>query len=395
MTTLSPTPTSFRPLSDEQLESFRERAAGYDRDNRFFAEDLDELRAAGHLTAAVPTDLGGGGVDLATLAAEQRRLARHAPATALSLGMHHYWVGTAASLRAVGDPGLEWLLREVVDGEIVASGHAESGNDVPVVLSTTAAERVDGGWRITGRKHFGSLGPVWTRLGFHAMDTSHPSDPRVVHGFLRRDDEGVTVVDTWDTVGMRATQSHDTVLDGVVVPDDRIARVLPAGDDTDPFLAFMNLWALTLIANAYLGIAERAFELAVGSATRRTSIGVPGGTMARNPFVQHQVAEMYLELDAARAVVDRLAADVVAGVDHGAEWGPKVLSAKWRAVTACSRIVERAADVIGGASVFRRSEIERLARDARCGAFHPGTDAFTHEMVGKAALGISPDLPRF
>ena len=122
-----------------------------------------------------------------------------------------------------------------------------------------------------------------------------------MHGFVRREDPGFTVVDTWDTLGMRATQSHDTVLDGVFVPDERIGRVMPAGDAATSSSLVMSLWALTLIANVYIGIAERAFELAVRSATTKTSIGVARGTDAYNPMIQHRVAEMFLELDAPRA----------------------------------------------------------------------------------------------
>ena len=64
-----------------------------------------------------------------------------------------------------------------------------------------------------------------------------------MHAFVERSSPGVTVVETWDTLGMRPTQSHDTVLDGVFVPDSHVGRVVPAGDDQDLFLAAMNFWA--------------------------------------------------------------------------------------------------------------------------------------------------------
>ena len=83
--------------------------------------------------------------------------------------MHLYWTGVAADLRRGGDASLEWLLREAAAGEVFAAGHGEAGNDLPLLLSTARAERVDGGYRFWGRKQFGSLTPVWTRLGVHAM----------------------------------------------------------------------------------------------------------------------------------------------------------------------------------------------------------------------------------
>jgi alkylation response protein AidB-like acyl-CoA dehydrogenase len=219
--------------------------------------------------------------------------------------------------------------------------------------------------------------------------------PQVVHAFVHRDSPGLKVVEKWDTLGMRASQSYETILDGVEVPDSRIGRVVSAGDPTDPYLGAMQMWALGMIANVYLGIGERAFELAVESAKTKTSLGIERGAYAYNPFVQHQVAEMYLELDAAGATLDRLIDDFLAGADHGPEWDAKAFSAKWRAVETAKSVCDTALDVCGGGSMFRGNELERLYRDARCGGFHPANDALTHEMVGKIALGIAAEMPRW
>jgi alkylation response protein AidB-like acyl-CoA dehydrogenase len=394
MTTTIETTRPIAALDRDLLGRCRSRAGAHDRDNTFPHEDLAELKAAGYLTAAVPTDLGGWGDDLATLARRQRELARHAPATALALSMHHYFVGTAADLRRFGDDSLEWILRDAVAGEVFAAGHAEAGNDVPVALSTTRATRVEGGYVLHGRKQFGSLSPVWTRFGVHALDADAPGGPAVVHGWLDRDAPGLSIVETWDALGMRATQSHDTVLDGVFLPDARVGASVPAGETAHPFTGTMLVWALSLLANVYTGIAERAFELAIASARMRTSIALARDTMATNPMVQHRVAEMYLVLDALRAQVDRLTADWVDGVDHGPAWAVQVLSAKRNATEGAKRVVDVALDVAGGGSLRRGGELERLYRDVRCGGFHPGTESFAHEVIGKAMLGVEPQ-PRW
>jgi alkylation response protein AidB-like acyl-CoA dehydrogenase len=382
-------------LPTDMLERFRARAGELDRTNAYFDEDLAELRAAGYLAAAVPSQFGGGGLTLAELAASQRRLARYAPATALAMSMHSYWIGIAAQLEQAGDPSLRWVFEAATVGEVFAAGHAEAGNDIPVLLSTCQAERVEGGYRFTGRKQFGSNGPAWRWLGAHAIDASAPAGPQVVHAFIDRASPGLTVVETWNTLGMRPTQSHDTVLDAVFVPDDRIGCVAPAGDGSDPFLVAMAMWPLSLIAAVYLGIADRALELAVSNATRKQSMAIPRGAYAYNPFVQHQIAEMYLTLDAAGATFDRFVGDWTEGVDHGEAWVPKVYSMKWQAVEAAKRVVDIALDVVGGAGMFAGNELERLYRDVRCGGFHPGNDALTHELVGKAVLGILAEQPRW
>jgi alkylation response protein AidB-like acyl-CoA dehydrogenase len=180
-------------LSQQLLDRCRERAPGYDRDNKFCQEDFDELKAAGYLLMAVPKELGGHGLTLAQVSRETRTLAQYAPATALCINMHNYWVGDAADLWRSGDKSCEWILRDAAAGEVFAAGHAEHGNDIPVLLSATKAERVAGGYKFTGRKAFGSLTPVWTRLGMHGMDTSDPAGPKVVHAFMPRDAKGYTI----------------------------------------------------------------------------------------------------------------------------------------------------------------------------------------------------------
>jgi alkylation response protein AidB-like acyl-CoA dehydrogenase len=381
-------------LDESMLERFRERAGIHDDDNTFFHDDLAELRDAGHLRSPLATGLGGRGWNVGRVAAEQRRLARFAPATALATSMHLYWAGAASDLARLGDHGLDWVADEVADGRILASGHAEAGNDVPIALSTTTATRVSGGWKLDGRKHFGSLGPVWDLMGVHAMGAVDGS-PVVVHGFVDRRADGVSVVANWDAIGMRASQSYDTVLDGVFLPDERVARVVPAGDTTDPFLGVMQIWAVTLISNVYLGIAERAAQLAVEHARAKSSIAVPAGSMAHNPFVQHLVADNFLDLHAAIDVLDGVGRDWVDGVDHGPGWAARIFSAKWRAVTTAKRVVDRAMEISGGASFARRSELGRLYRDVAGGPFHPASDAFTHEVVAKTVLAIAPDGPRW
>ena len=389
---LSPTPAI---LSDERLARFRDRAAAHDASGVYPHDDLAELRTSGWLLAPVPVELGGLGLKLAEVAAGQRLIARFAPATALSTSMHLYWVGLGADLARFGHPFGQRILDWATSGEILASGHGEAGNDIPIALSTTMAERVPGGWRIHGRKLFGSLGPVWDRLGFHAMDMTDPVAPVVVHGFVARQAAGVDVIATWDAQGMRATESHDTVLDGAYLSDADVLTVVPAGPSDDPAVGVMAIWALTLISNVYLGIAERAMELAIEHCHRATSIALPAGTVAHHPLVQARVAEMHLELAAAQAQLDRLAADWVSGADHGPAWPIHIFAAKWRSATAAIRVVDLACDVVGGTSFRRGNELERLSRDVRAARFHPGTDAFTHETIGKALLGIDPTGPRW
>ena len=381
-------------LSDALLLGCRERAAGYDRENKFCQQDFEELKAAGYLKMAIPKEFGGLGYSLHQAHQETRRLARHAPATALCVNMHHYWVGTAADTwRVTKDKSVEFILEEAAKGEVFAAGHAEPGNETSLTMSATKAEKVPGGYTFTGRKAFGSLTPVWTRLGLHGMDTSDPKNPKIVHGFLPRDSKGFTIKETWDVMGMRATRSDDTILEGAFIPDKYIARVVPAGlAGADFFILSIFAWALGGFSNVYYGLSERLVELTIEHVKNKTSLGL-SRSMAHHPEVQRGVAEMIVTLEAMRTQVDAMTNDWSNGVQHP-DWPIKIVATKYNVVNGAWKIADQALETSGGFGMFKKSEMERLFRDARCGRFHPANASLTHELIGKLALGVNPDDPQ-
>ena len=380
-------------LTGEMLARFDQRAPVYDRENRFFDEDWQELKDSGFLLATVPTELGGSGLDLGQYVGLLRQLAYVAPATALAVNMHCYWTGVASDLLGQGDDSCRFLLERAAAGDVLCALHGEAGNDIPLLLAVATADRADGGWRISGHKIFGSLTPVWTLGGFHAMDTSDPANPQIVHGFLPRASEGVQVIDTWDTLGMRATQSQDTVLDHTFVPDDLVALVCPPGfAGAGPFHVSLFAWALMGFAATYLAAAKRAFDLVVEQLPQRRSIALTN-SMAHHPEVQHNVAEMRVALDAADALLERTCADWAQGVEHP-DWPVRLIATRHFVITKAFEIVDRALDLTGGAGAFRRNRLEQIFRDVRMGRFHPGNTLLAHELIGKLCLGLDPDDPQ-
>ena len=359
-------------LTPELLARIRERAPGYDRDNVFFAEDLDELRAAGYLTPR----------SLLETARDQRLLAAHAPATALGINMHLVWVGVARVLHDRGDTSLDWVLRDAEVGELFAFGNSEPGNDLVLWDSLTRVETVDGGYAFTGTKIFTSLAPAWTRLGVFGK----LGDDTLVHGFLTRDDAGVETLDDWDTLGMRATSSNTTKLDHAVVPEGRISRRLPVGPNADPFVFGIFANFLLLIGSVYAGIADRALELGVEAAHRRTSLKT-GQTYAQDPDIRWRLAGAALELDALRPDLETLAADVDGLADHGASWFRLLTGAKHRATETARRVVDQAMRVAGGGGYRSSSELARLQRDVLAGIYHPSDTESVHATVATNLLG--------
>ena len=285
-------------LADALLRSCAERSAGYDRDNRFFDGGFRRPEGGGLLDhGRSRRELGGGGLTLAQMlpgAAAARLLracdrARHQHARLLGRSCRR-------SLAPGGQVAGVAAARKRWTGEVFNAGHSERGNDLPVLLSTSKAERVDGGFRITGHKMFGSLSPVFTRYGLHAMWADAEGGPKIVHAFMPRDTPGYRIVETWDTMGMRATRSDDVVLDGVFVPDRYIARILPAGTRRRFRARHLRLGAARIRQCLPWAWPNARSIWRSPGIKGKTSLAV-SRSMAYHPEVQHMVADMMLAFD--------------------------------------------------------------------------------------------------
>jgi len=376
-------------LPDALLERLRGRAAGYDHNNLFFHEDLEELAAAGYLKLFVPVADGGMGLGLEAVAALQQRLATAAPATALAVNMHLVWTGVAHVMAARGEDSLDFVLKEAGKGEVFAFGISEAGNDSMLFDSTTVAEPLpDGGYRFTGRKIFTSLSRGWTRLGTFGKDAkARNGEGELVFGFIHRDEPGHETLDDWDTLGMRASASNTTLLQGAAVPSERIFRKLPVGPNQDLLIFAIFACFETLLAAVYTGLAERAFMLGIESVKRRVSAKHGGRSFAQDPDIRWKVADAALAMDGIYPQLSAVARDVDNLVDHGAQWFPKLVGLKSRATENARHVVDLAIRVTGGSSYFRGSELERLYRDVLAGIFHPSNDESAHSTVANAWLG--------
>jgi alkylation response protein AidB-like acyl-CoA dehydrogenase len=376
-------------LPEALLERIRGRAAGYDRTNSFFREDLDELATAGYLKLFVPASDGGLGVGLETAAQCQRRLATAAPATALAVNMHLVWTGVAHVLAARGDDSLDFVLQEAGQGEIFAFGNSEAGNDSVLFDSTTVATKLPaGGYSFSGAKIFTSLSPAWTRLGIFGKDAqAREGEGELVHGFITRETPGYRILNDWDTLGMRASQSNTTVLEGAEVPADRVFRRLPVGPQADPLIFAIFACFETLLAAVYTGLGERALNLGVEAVKRRTSLKYGGRSYAQDPDIRWKVAQAAMAMDSLYPQLAAVTRDVDALIDHGPQWFPKLVGLKVNATETARRVVDLAIRVSGGSMYFSGSELERLYRDVLAGLFHPSDDESAHNTVANAWLG--------
>lgn len=374
-------------LGTEMLDRFRARAAGYDEANTFCTQDFEELKEAGYLKAMLPVQRGGLGWGMERMTAAQRLLGAHAPATALAVNMHLVWTGVATLLAARGDHRLDMVLDWVADGEVMAFGVSEGGNDEVLFDSVTrAVQQPDGSYAYTGVKVFTSLSPVWTKLGVFGKDEG-AAEPRLVHGFLDRGADGIEIPDNWNTLGMRATQSNTTLLTDARVPAHQIHSVLPVGPNADLLVFGIFAAFLSLTASVYVGLAERGMELAAANPARRTSLKNAGRTYDQDPDIRWQVARAGMEVLQLDAMLRMTTRDLDDLVDHGASWFPRLVTLRTQAGDAARGCMDIAAKVSGGGQYFRGSELERLYRDALASLYHPSNAESAHSTVARWLLG--------
>ena len=365
-------PNTSTVLTADVLQRVRERATTYDARNQFFTEDLDDLRAIGYLKPR----------SLSQMIQDQRLLAAHAPATALGIGMHLTWMGVARDMVAAGHNSMQWVLDDGDVGELFAFGVSERGNDHVLTDSLTTVQEIDEGFAFFGTKIFVSLSPAWTRLSLLGRNGDE-----IVHGFISRDQKGWSNTPDWDTLGMRATQSYTTVLDGVVVSPDRVARRIPVGPNDDPFTVAIFQNFLLLVSSVYAGIADRALELAVAAAQNKGSGFDDGYRASGDPDLRWRLADAAIALDALRPQLETYARYVDDRTPVHPHWFRLLSGVKHNSVETARRVVDQAMRVAGGGGYRQTHELSRLQRDVLAGIYHPSDTEAVHHTVAFDLLG--------
>lgn len=379
-------------LAGRLADEFAERAAEHDRDGTFPFENYERMREEGYLGLTVPEELGGMGAGLYELVLAQERLAAGDGSTALAANMHVSPIGQLASLwRAGGDERLADVLRRAADGSLVYASMSAEPGDPLLMTSSTRAEPVDGGYRVTGKKIFGTESEVCTEFSTRALVDDPENGPTVIFFRLARDVEGMTVQNTWDVMGMRATRSNDFTLENVFVPEEDVFHRYPAHHFDGTMLKTVWGWAMPTFGAVYLGIGSGAMAFAREFASRTGK--------AENAGVQGAFGHMEVLLETARAVLYRHAQEMERGAlyaDLPVQAGmAKAVLTKYVATNNACAIVDLALDVVGGAGYFRRFPLERMYRDVRAGPIMPYSSLDAIDLFGRTSLGveIAPAVP--
>jgi alkylation response protein AidB-like acyl-CoA dehydrogenase len=381
-------------LAGRLADDFATRAAEHDRDNSFPFENFEAMRREKYLALPLSEALGGLGATIKDFALCQERLAQGDGATALAVNMHLFALGAMAERGTFEQPQAQMLVRMAADqGWIIGGGYTEPDIGGNWGFPATTAESKPGVYVLNGRKSFTSMAPV---INFFVINaTVQREDGPAIGTFLvPKGTPGVEVIESWDTMGMRATSSHDLILKDVTVPEASMVVARPPGD-YDPEATTLFAWFGLSIASVYTGIAIAARDFALEFAKTRRPSMMPR-PIAHLPGVQFLVAEMNVKLAAARALTLKTADEWLEGKHHDTEGLATVVMPKYFATNTAIEVVNHAMQLVGGVGIFKRHPLERYYRDVRAGTFHPFGNDVAKEVMGKVGVGIPlNDDPRW
>jgi alkylation response protein AidB-like acyl-CoA dehydrogenase len=374
-------------------DKFADPAAAHDRDAAFDLDNYADLREAGYLRLTVPEEFGGLGATLHELILAQERLAMGDASTALAVQMHVSPIAQMADMwRTTKDPAMEPFFRDIASGKVVwASLTSERGIGNSITDSSVKAERVDGGYRISGRKIFCTNTEVATHCSLTARYEDPDRGPQVLILRTAMNAAGLKLVQTWDTLGMRSTQSNDLEIEGLFVPEHEVIHSFPANHLDAVVVKTVFAHAMPVFGAVYIGIAGGAMDWARDWALK--------GGKQDDPEVQHLFAQMEILRQTARSVIWHFADEIESGellTRRGVQEAlANAVIAKHVACTNATQILDLVFDVVGGSAYHKRFPIERMYRDVRAGTVMPYNSREAHRLLGRTVLGIEvlPENP--
>jgi butyryl-CoA dehydrogenase len=360
-------------------------AERYDRTAEFPWDSIRAVHDAGILTLGIGARYGGRDISLTEVARVMQALGRGDPSVALLTAMTVFQhIGEA---RTPTWP--EELYRKVVDDSrqrpvLLNAVRAEPEWGAPARggLPATKVRRTADGWRLNGRKSYGTGSEG---LAYHLVWAATEDDePLVGHVIVPGDSRGIEVIKTWDHLGLRASSTHDIVYTDVDVPFENFpgVPVAEAGQDIARYTGVgVSLMAL------YVGVARAAQEFFVRFANERvpTSLGRP---IASTERIQTIAGEIEAQLVQAEEVLYGLAARIDAGDERAL---PRAAVAKLLITRSAVTAVQTAVTALGNPALTRNNPLERHFRDIQCCRIHPPQDDAALIAAGRRTL--SPLLP--
>lgn len=388
--------SSIVELAQKHASDFAQRAEKHDIEGSFPFENIDAMNESGYMALTVPVELGGLGANIEEFAVAQMHLAEGCGATAMAVNMHLQAVGRWADRwRRDKDQRTEETLRKVVNQGMVVCAIAsdvKTGGDPR--YSGATAKRVDGGFIADGLYVFATNSVAASNINFFFNATTEDGQIGVYSTSMAKDTPGISVLDDWNPMGMRATGSNSVQVKSVFVPDEMITRARKPGTMTQITID-AHSWFTPGVMAVVLGIANGAFKDAIKT-TQGRNRPPHDRTMEHFPGSQFGIAEAHIELQAAIAFLEKTARQMNTDEERTLQHYVDCEVMKYHCARAAKKVVNDLMEMIGGASYLRKAPFERRLRDVFSGTFFPQNKFTALELIGKNLFGIDWDTtPRF
>jgi alkylation response protein AidB-like acyl-CoA dehydrogenase len=375
-------------LSDDQREiqalardfaraEIEPHAAEWDREHRFPEELFGKLAELGLMGVCVPDEYGGAGADFLSYILVLEELSRADAGVGVTVAVHTSAV-TLPILMFGTDEQRARFVPPLARGEQLgafALTEPEAGSDAGALR--TEAEPDGDGWSITGAKQWITNGrSAGTFLLFARTDVTREGAGGISAFLL--DADHVTITRDEEKLGLNSSLTNDLVIQGAHVERDRLL-----GEENHGFriaMATLDGGRIGIAAQA-LGIAQAAYDVARGYAKERHAFGRP---IAELQAIQYKLANMSMEIDAARLLVYRAAWLKQRGEPH-TEAGAK---AKLYASEMARRQTSEAIQVLGGYGYTKEFPVERYYRDAKITEIYEGTSEIQRLVIARSILGL-------
>jgi alkylation response protein AidB-like acyl-CoA dehydrogenase len=357
-------------------------AAKYDETGEFPFEHFDLLEREGYLKLVLPKEYGGDELSLYEILLVQERLAQGSGSTALAVGWHLMTFFNLRFSRPWKEERFERLCRDVVEyGSVlnVFASEREAGNVMRGGKLATVARKIRDGYVISGRKSFATLSPIVK----HFTVLAYVEDEDRIAEFLIEKNDAVTIVETWNAIGMRSTGSHDVELSNAFVEEDALLAYTD-GPTSNRFTANSSAYSLQIPA-IYLGIASAARDFIIDYAENKYSPSL-GNVISEAPHVKQKIGEIEIHLSVARSLLYSLAEKWDSDVNLRTQLVKEVSITKYAVCNTAVKVVELAMNIAGGNALNKDLPLERYFRDVQCGLYNPPHNDMVINQVAKFAI---------
>lgn len=365
-------------LMEQLSRRFLSRAAEIDEKGRFPFENIAELKESGYTSLTIPKRYGGAEISLYEFLRLQEKIAEGDGSTALSIGWHMGIIKSLGEKNSWKESVFKQLCEEVKNGALMnnCATEPQTGSPTRGGRPITSAIKDGDNWVINGRKSFTTMAPV---LDYFNVSAAIADSDDMGNFLIPRSADGLRIEETWDSIAMRGTGSHDLVLKNVRVKEEALVELILPG------YKGASGWLLHIPA-CYLGIAQAAQTYAIEFAKEYSPNSVKG-PIIELPNVQQKIGEMEFELMRARHFLYSVAKrwDTVEEEERSG-MQPELSAVKLAVTNSAILVVDLAMRVVGAQSLSEKNPLQRYYRDVRAGLHNPPMDDMTIQLLAKNAI---------